>query len=98
MEDVGSSALAQLLDIISSRCALYVSVILGKPKSIPFLVVKKLFKNITRQILIFILESWLIKISTYCVVIIFSFFLYILQQTLLLFVLFNAMKIYSNLT
>ena len=30
--------------------------------------------------------------------IIFSFFLYILQRPLLLFVLFNAMKIYSNLT
>ena len=98
MEDVDSSALAQILEIISSRCALYMSVILGKPEVHPIFGGKKLFINITHQILNFILESELIKISPYCIVIIYSFFLYILQQPLLLFVLFNAMKIYSNLT
>ena len=57
VEDVGSSALAQILEIISSRCALYVPVILGKPEVHPIFGDKKLFKNITLQILNFILES-----------------------------------------
>ena len=53
VEDIDSSAL-----IISSWCALYVSVILGKPEVHPIFGGKKLFKNITRQILNFILESY----------------------------------------
>ena len=57
MEDVDSSALAQILENISSRCALIVSVILGKPEVHPIFGGKKLSKNITRQILNFILES-----------------------------------------
>ena len=57
MEDVDSSALAQILEIILSLCALYVSVILGKSEVHPFFGGKKLFINITRQILNFILES-----------------------------------------
>ena len=35
VEDVDSSALAQILEIISSRCALYVSVILRKQEVHP---------------------------------------------------------------
>ena len=51
-EDVDSSALAQILEIISSRCALYVPFILGKQEVHPIFCGKKiLFKNITRQIL-----------------------------------------------
>ena len=57
VEDVDSSALAQILEIISSRCALYVSIILEKPDVHPIFGDKKLFKNITCQILNFILES-----------------------------------------
>ena len=57
VEDVDSSALAQIFEIISSRCTLYVSVILGKAEVHPIFGGKKLFKNITRQILNFILES-----------------------------------------
>ena len=43
--------------ISNSRCALHVSVILGKPEVHPIFGAKKLFKNITRQILNFILKS-----------------------------------------
>ena len=53
MEDVDSSALAQILEFISSRCALYVSVILGKPEVHPIFGGKNVLK-ITRQILNFI--------------------------------------------
>ena len=52
VEDIDSSAL-----VISSWCALYVSVILGKLEVHPIFGGKKLFKNITHQILNFILES-----------------------------------------
>ena len=50
VEDVDSSALAQILEFISSRCALYVSIILGKRDIHLIFGGKKLFKNITRQI------------------------------------------------
>ena len=52
VEVIDSSAL-----IISSWYTLYVSVILGKPEVHPIFGGKKLSKNITRQILNFILES-----------------------------------------
>ena len=42
-ETRGGSALAQILEIISSRCALYVSVILGKPEVRPIFGGKKTF-------------------------------------------------------
>ena len=45
MEDVDSSALAQILEFISSLCALYVSVILGKPEVNPIFGGKNVLKK-----------------------------------------------------
>ena len=79
------------LQFILHQCALDVSVISGKPEVHPkmFLVVKKLFKNVTLQILNPIPVSQLIKIfPVWCTNVKFS----------LLFVLFNAVKTDSKLT
>ena len=59
VEDVDSSIYETRpgTNFISSRCALYVSIILGKPEAHPsFFGGKTLFKNITRQILNSIIE------------------------------------------